>query len=383
MNLLKGIQLLLVSAIFFSQVNARCNTNCSRNASCSESLNAIRKTIGYGKEYLCYQKDLCHGGPPGDTSKVPVQQFPIILLENQYLIIEISDFFLTNYTFSIVKTSQFEQFATCNTSSDVDIVLYSIINSSSLQIHPLGVGVHYLLFESNHILYSCRFGFRVELTVYEHKCNFIDNSNPCLSNGCCILNGTAKRFECSCFDNYYGDRCQELDGCKIEENTCLPNGDCHDYVAGANQPGFNCSCHEQFSGDKCDQCIQGFTGINCQTDINECAVNPNLCNFGECVNKNSNFQCVCPVNVTGLLCETDTFDNCISSPCNGTNRTCVDNYGSHECQCPADYTGKSCEVKIDNCVDGNCDLDGTETCANESDSYICNCKSGYTGIKLS
>ena len=369
---------LLAFTICIGHVYGNCNTSsCTPNNHCYENLNT--KVISYGKDHLCYTQDTCHG-KLGNHSKVPVQQLPIVVLENIDLIIEFRDFVLSDFTFSILKTSQFDQFVTCNI-SNTDIVSYSIINNSSVQIPPLGVGIHYLIFKSNNILHSCQFGSRVQLTVYEQRCNFVNNTNPCRSNGRCQLNKTANRFECLCCNNYHGEHCQELNGCKVDAQPCSLNGECHDYLGGEELLGFNCSCNEQYTGNDCDQCIQGFTGNRCQTDINECIQTTNLCNFGQCINTNGSFQCVCPVNVTGVLCQTDTFNNCLSLPCNGTNRTCVDQYGSHKCICPADYTGQNCEVKIDNCADGSCDVDGTASCSDGFGAYNCSCNPGYTGIK--
>lgn len=44
------------------------------------------------------------------------------------------------------------------------------------------------------------------------------------------------------------------------------------------------------------------TGRDCETDIDECAVNP-CRNGGECVNMIAKFKCICPVGYSGTLCE--------------------------------------------------------------------------------
>lgn len=56
-------------------------------------------------------------------------------------------------------------------------------------------------------------------------------------------------------------------------------------------------------------------GRDCETDIDECAVNP-CRNGGECVNMIAKFKCICPVGYSGTLCEVCTFFlhfQCISS----------------------------------------------------------------------
>ena len=373
--LLRGIIPSLLTMVYIGYVGAICNTSSCTGSNCYKNLNT--KTFGFGKEYLCYTQESCK---TGNNSKVPVQQIPISILENVDLIFQISDFVLPDVTLSIIQTSQYDQFEACDL-SNTDTVSYTRIDNSSLQISSLG-GVHFLIFKTNHLLHSCQFGSRVQITVYQENCNFVNKTDPCQLKGQCQLNKIANRFECFCCGNFTGEHCQELDGCKLSTNPCLPNGECHDYVGGDTVPGFNCSCNEQFTGDSCNQCIQGFTGIDCQTDINECNQTLNLCNFGQCTNTNGSFECTCPVNVTGALCQTDTFNNCLSRPCDGLNRTCVDKYGSHDCQCPAYYTGQNCEVKIDNCADGSCDIEGTAFCSNGIGAYNCSCNSGYAGMRL-
>lgn len=44
------------------------------------------------------------------------------------------------------------------------------------------------------------------------------------------------------------------------------------------------------------------TGRDCETDIDECAVNP-CRNGGECVDRIARFKCICPVGYSGTLCE--------------------------------------------------------------------------------
>lgn len=46
-------------------------------------------------------------------------------------------------------------------------------------------------------------------------------------------------------------------------------------------------------------------GRDCETDIDECAVNP-CRNGGECVNMIAKFKCICPVGYSGTLCEVCT-----------------------------------------------------------------------------
>ena len=68
--------------------------------------------------------------------------------------------------------------------------------------------------------------------------------------------------------------------------------------------------------------ITGITGPNCGIDINECVGNTCL-NGGFCYEPQLNtFACACAPGFTGLLCETN-IDECSSFPCNEPY-VCVD-----------------------------------------------------------
>ncbi|CAH1226137.1 NOTCH2 [Branchiostoma lanceolatum] len=71
-------------------------------------------------------------------------------------------------------------------------------------------------------------------------------------------------------------------------------------------------------------CQPGYTGLNCETDIDECASDPCL-NGGTCLEHTGYFHCVCPNPFTGDLCETDS--RCSPNPC-PFEWTCVSSGGN-------------------------------------------------------
>ncbi|XP_052083796.1 uncharacterized protein LOC127721164 [Mytilus californianus] len=89
------------------------------------------------------------------------------------------------------------------------------------------------------------------------------------------------------------------DECAI--NPCLNGGTCSDEVNY-----YNCTC------------APGYTGNNCQTDINECFSNTCL-NGGTCSDMANSFVCTCQHGFVGQNCKTE-LDECKSDPCknNGT-----------------------------------------------------------------
>ena len=110
-------------------------------------------------------------------------------------------------------------------------------------------------------------------------------------------------------------------------------------------------------------------------DINECfPISPCL-NNGTCINLEGSYRCNCPPGFTGINCESDV-DECLSAPCK-FGGTCVNTVGSYFCQCPPGRSGKNCDGDYDECVNNPCINGGT--CYNNEGSYSCFCPPGWTG----
>uniref|UniRef100_A0A3P9PEM3 PG-M n=1 Tax=Poecilia reticulata TaxID=8081 RepID=A0A3P9PEM3_POERE len=85
--------------------------------------------------------------------------------------------------------------------------------------------------------------------------------------------------------------------------------------------------------------------VNVQ-DLIPCSVNVCL-NGGSCFEKGPVNICVCAPGFSGLRCETDV-DECNSNPClNGA--TCLDRVNSFTCLCLPSYTGQLCEQDTEVC----------------------------------
>ncbi|XP_078616382.1 uncharacterized protein LOC144884785 [Branchiostoma floridae x Branchiostoma japonicum] len=70
-------------------------------------------------------------------------------------------------------------------------------------------------------------------------------------------------------------------------------------------------CMNQDGGYKCT-CSQGWTGKNCQQDINECDGRPNPCKHGRCVNQDGGYNCTCSPGWTGQNCQQGELERTVN-----------------------------------------------------------------------
>ena len=49
--------------------------------------------------------------------------------------------------------------------------------------------------------------------------------------------------------------------------------------------------------------MEGWTGKDCEEDVNECEAEPNLCNNGICQNTVGGYECYCRPGFVGRNCE--------------------------------------------------------------------------------
>ena len=102
-------------------------------------------------------------------------------------------------------------------------------------------------------------------------------------------------------------------------------------------------CAQNFGVSDCTQCVPGFTGPNCDANINNCGgvdCNGN----GQCLDGVATFQCVCDPGFIGEICQTNIND-CVGVNCSG-NGQCVDGVNSFTCECMTGYGGTLCSEGI-------------------------------------
>ncbi|XP_012279925.1 protein eyes shut isoform X2 [Orussus abietinus] len=173
--------------------------------------------------------------------------------------------------------------------------------------------------------------------------------------GICLDN-TNRSYSCYCIDGYTGINC-EINWDDCWSNPCLNGGTCNDAVAM-----YNCTCTE------------GFVGVNCEQKYSECFNQPCL-NNGTCFDYNG-FTCHCLEGYSGEFCEIDV------SVCNNTicknSGECIEGPGlSFSCRCLEGWSGELCEEDINECIGMPCQNGGL--CINVPASYTCACLFGFTG----
>ena len=115
-------------------------------------------------------------------------------------------------------------------------------------------------------------------------CNYFDMASSCVT--ACPTNSTPNaEFVCMCDVGFAlsGNACVAINEC--EGAPCQNGGTCTDLLNG-----FTCDC------------VPGYMGATCETNINECKDNP-CQNGGNCIDLVNAFSCNCMARFTGMTCQ--------------------------------------------------------------------------------
>ncbi|KAM7538217.1 hypothetical protein Aperf_G00000076045 [Anoplocephala perfoliata] len=209
---------------------------------------------------------------------------------------------------------------------------------------------------------------------------------PCMpEQGECVEGGI-----CKCLPGFQGPSCEsDVDECALGTSGCD-----HDCVNSYGS--FRCLCKPGFDLDpgnnrtcvakpcnpscvpgqgdclegKC-QCREGFEGISCERDMDECSTGRHYCQ-DRCINTHGSYRCECRAGY-----KLDSRDNrsCIPQEC---SPQCYPDQGicmEGQCQCNKGFRGRSCEQDIDECAEGTHDCE--QKCVNNHGSFECACYDGY------
>uniref|UniRef100_A0A8C8BQ30 Fibrillin-2 n=1 Tax=Otus sunia TaxID=257818 RepID=A0A8C8BQ30_9STRI len=111
---------------------------------------------------------------------------------------------------------------------------------------------------------------------------------------------------------------RDINECALDPDICT-NGICENL-----RGSYRCNCNSGYEPNS--------SGRNC-VDVDECSMNGLLCDNGLCRNTPGSYSCTCPKGYV-FSTETDTCEDineCESSPC--VNGACRNNLGSFNCEC--------------------------------------------------
>ncbi|XP_061182283.1 mucin-like protein [Saccostrea echinata] len=190
------------------------------------------------------------------------------------------------------------------------------------------------------------------------------------SYGCAVKEEADKSFKGVCFCESGFKLDQDNSTC-IDINECrLPSSICEHNCTNI-QGSFECGCSTgyvlQNDGRSCKVCVEGRYGEDCLKDC-KCGIGSDGCDHVT--------GCVCKQGWEGVLCDNDIDEcNSSSSPCVDTNEDCINTIGSYMCKCRAGY-----EKSNNACIDINeCEVQSpcAHNCTNTNGGYNCTCHVGY------
>ncbi|KAH3847198.1 hypothetical protein DPMN_089515 [Dreissena polymorpha] len=177
----------------------------------------------------------------------------------------------------------------------------------------------------------------------------------CSGNSTCSVSN--EEVVCVCPNGYNGTNCTDLNECETGRHTC--SQECINTVGG-----YNCKCEVghflQNDNATCADCMKWTYGENCSTcpqgRFGKGCTNTCLCDMTHTSVCNPvNGSCTCDAGWTGPECNRDV-DECASA--NGSicpaHSTCVNSRGSYKCHCNLGFKTSS---KQDSCTDNYKQID--------------------------
>lgn len=186
---------------------------------------------------------------------------------------------------------------------------------------------------------------------------------PCQHGATCLLEDSGD-YTCLCPAGFHGRNCQLRAGpclrsrlstsCHLQLTASLvlfttsfsSSSSSSSTNRSSRSPCLNgglCEDADGFAAELTCHCLAGFSGRHCQTDLDDCLMQP-CANGATCLDGVNRFACVCPAGFSGRFC-TVNRDDCASRPCQNGAR-CLDRAAGFRCLCPPAFTGATCETPM-------------------------------------
>ncbi|XP_046546621.1 fibrillin-1-like [Haliotis rubra] len=190
--------------------------------------------------------------------------------------------------------------------------------------------------------------------------------NKCSGGGTC--ENTDGGFKCNCPIGF------KLDN---DKTTCRECDDQHWGVGCANECGCGVGATTCDKKEGC-QCKDGWLGLRCDQDRDECAQGAVCPQSSDCVNNPGSYRCVCRSgyrlnNVTNTC---DDIIECDEQALNTCDQKCINNVGSFVCECNDGYVRETDRCRdVDECATGKDECQ--HNCRNTDGGYVCSCRPGF------
>jgi hypothetical protein len=243
-------------------------------------------------------------------------------------------------------------------------------------------------------------GNRAQLVLHVYVLEFDEcASNPCKHEaGCASTTPVAADAPmqshlpiCTCTPGWAGDDCTiDIDECGrlpcLNSGLCWSSGDSIIIAAC----GGRCTQTPQLpigiSEYEC-LCQSGFSGVDCENDINECSSAP-CDNSGACEDSSTHvahpvaaaeYRCSCASGWQGSRCDLDV-DDCAGQPCHNGGACEDGGTNVYTCTCAPGFENPTCAEQTNPCVGDENDCDPHANCNHNGPGlFVCSCKPGYEG----